>query len=203
MPRAVDSVLMALRSTDTRQRQGEGARDKGNRIKFAPRFLTGSDNPSPHATVGTAPADAIALPLPGSMVVRGCAMLLSAAVLWSCVPYGETSSGRKTRVTEPTLYARSSDPAIGALIEGVDLSGECSATLLNRLYDLLIEHLVLFFPNQMLTPATLLAFAETFGELNAPHHVYPHVPGYERLVLLENDGDRPAQYRCLAHGSHV
>ena len=39
--------------------------------------------------------------------------------------------------------------------------------------------------------ATLLAFAETFGDLDTPHHVYPHVPGYERIVLLENDGDRP------------
>ena len=28
------------------------------------------------------------------------------------------------------------------------------------------------------------------AEPDAPHHVYPHVPGYERLVLLENDGDR-------------
>jgi taurine dioxygenase len=62
--------------------------------------------------------------------------------------------------------------------------------MLNRLYELLIEHLVLFLPAQALTPATLLAFAETFGELDTPHHVYPHVPGYERVVLLENDGDR-------------
>ena len=63
--------------------------------------------------------------------------------------------------------------------------------LLDRLYALLLEHLVLFLPDQALTPATLLAFAETFGELDTPHHVYPHVPGYERIVLLENDGDRP------------
>jgi taurine dioxygenase len=104
--------------------------------------------------------------------------------------HGETGSGRKTRVTEPTLCIDRLTPAIGALIKGVDLSGECSATLLNRLYELLIEHLVLFFPEQTLTPETLLAFAETFGELDAPHHVYLHVPGYERLVLLENDGDR-------------
>ena len=50
---------------------------------------------------------------------------------------------------------------------------------------------MLFLPDQALTPATLLAFAETFGDLDTPHHVYPHVPGYERIVLLENDGDRP------------
>src|SRR5262245_35833449 len=109
-------------------------------------------------------------------------------VLWT---KREPGSGRKTRMTEPTLSVDRLTPAIGAVITGVDVSGECSTTLLNRLYALLIEHLVLFLPKQTLTPATLLAFAETFGELDAPHHVYPHVPGYERVVLLENDGDRP------------
>ena len=93
-------------------------------------------------------------------------------------------------MTEPPLCVDRLTPAIGAVITGVDLSRECSTTLLNRLYALLLEHLVLFLPEQTLTPATLLAFAETFGELDAPHHVYPHVPGYERVVLLENDGDR-------------
>ena len=93
-------------------------------------------------------------------------------------------------MTEHTLCVDRLTPAIGALIKGVDLSGDRSTTLLNRLYELLIEHLVLFLPDQVLTPETLLAFAETFGELDAPHHVYPHVPGYERIVLLENDGDR-------------
>jgi taurine dioxygenase len=78
-------------------------------------------------------------------------------------------------VTEQTLCVDRLTPAIGALIEGVDLRGDCSETMLNRLYALLIEHLVLFFPDQALTPETLLAFAATFGELDTPHHVYPHV----------------------------
>src|SRR5712691_4913647 len=105
-------------------------------------------------------------------------------------PHRATGSRRKTRVTEPTLCVDRLTHAIGARIEGVDLRGDLSETLLNRLYALLLEHLVLFFPDQTLTPATLLAFAETFGELDTPHHVYPHVPGYERIVLLENDSDR-------------
>src|SRR3989442_1002800 len=104
--------------------------------------------------------------------------------------HGATGRGRKIRMPEPTLCVDRLTPAIGALIQGVDLRGACSTTLLNRLYDLLLEHLVLFFPDQVLTPETLLAFAATFGELDAPHHVYPHVPGYERVVLLENVGAR-------------
>ena len=106
-------------------------------------------------------------------------------------PHSATRSGRDTLVTEPTLCVDRLTPAIGARITGVNLRGACSAMLLDRLYALLLEHLVLFLPDQALTPATLLAFAETFGELDTPHHVYPHVPGYERIVLLENDGARP------------
>jgi taurine dioxygenase len=93
-------------------------------------------------------------------------------------------------MTEHTLCVDRLTPTIGALIDGIDLSADLSETMLNRIYELLIEHLVIFFPNQALTPDTLLAFAKTFGELDAPHHVYPHVPGYERIVLLENDGNR-------------
>ncbi len=104
---------------------------------------------------------------------------------------GETGSGRNTLVTEHTLCVDRLTPAIGTLIEGVDLSENLSETMLTRIYELLIEHQVIFFRNQTLTPEALLSFAETFGELDTPHHVYPHVPSYERIVLLENDGDRP------------
>ena len=94
-------------------------------------------------------------------------------------------------MTEPHLSVERLTPAIGARITGIDVGRACSRALLDRLYALLLEHLVLFLPEQTLTPAALLAFAETFGELDTPHHVYPHVPGYEQIVLLENDGDRP------------
>ncbi len=82
-------------------------------------------------------------------------------------------------------------PHIGALITGVDLAAPLAAAVQAQLYELLIENLVIFLPGQSIQPQDQLAFAQSFGELDAPHHVYPHVPGHERLVLLENDGDRP------------
>lgn len=94
-------------------------------------------------------------------------------------------------MTDHTLRVDSLTPAIGACVEGVDLSEDLSTATLDHIYALLIQHLVLFFPTQSLTPATLLAFAERFGQLDTPHHIYPHVPGYERIVLLENDAERP------------
>ena len=89
-----------------------------------------------------------------------------------------------------SLTATPLTPGIGALVEGVDLASLSDETTVEQLYDLLLRHLVIVFPGQRLTPAAQLAFAQRFGELDAPHHVYPHVPGHERVVLLENDGTR-------------
>jgi len=82
-------------------------------------------------------------------------------------------------------------PAIGAEVSGVDLAAPLDDDTLERIYRAVIDHLVLFFRDQSLTPDAQVAFAERFGELAPPHPVYPHVPGFERVVLLENDGDRP------------
>ncbi len=94
-------------------------------------------------------------------------------------------------MSAPALRVDRLTPAIGATVEGVDLGTGLDADTAQRLYALLIEHLVLFFPGQDLAPDRQLAFAGAFGELDRPHHVYPAVPGHERLVLLENDARRP------------
>jgi taurine dioxygenase len=80
---------------------------------------------------------------------------------------------------------------IGAEISGVDLSGEPDPAILDRIYHAVIEHLVVFFRDQDLSPAAQFEFAKTFGTPAQPHPVYPHLPGFDRVVLLENDGDRP------------
>ena len=82
-------------------------------------------------------------------------------------------------------------PAIGANITAIDISQPIDGDTLDAIYQALIDHLVIIFPEQTILPAAHLAFAESFGELDQPHHVYPHVPGFERIVLLENDADRP------------
>ncbi len=82
-------------------------------------------------------------------------------------------------------------PAIGANITAIDISQPIDGDTLDAIYQALIDHLVIIFPEQTILPAAHLAFAESFGELDQPHHVYPHVPGFERIVLLENDAERP------------
>lgn len=82
-------------------------------------------------------------------------------------------------------------PAIGAEISGIDLSQALDRETEDRLYEALLKHLVLFFRDQDLSPRAQFEFATRFGSPVEPHPVYPHLPGFDRVVLLENDGDRP------------
>lgn len=82
-------------------------------------------------------------------------------------------------------------PTIGAEVRGIDLSRPLDAVTEQLIYDALLEHLVLFFRDQELSPQAQFEFATSFGPPVEPHPVYPHLPGYDRVVLLENDGDRP------------
>ena len=82
-------------------------------------------------------------------------------------------------------------PTIGAMVSGVDLSEPLEQDVQDRIYDAVMQHLVLFFRGQDLSPEAQFRFATNFGDPVEPHPVYPHLPGFDRVVLLENDGDRP------------
>jgi len=82
-------------------------------------------------------------------------------------------------------------PTIGAKVCGVDLSQPLHKDTQNQIYDAVVKHLVLFFRDQDLSPEAQFNFATNFGDPVEPHPVYPHLPGFDRVVLLENDGDRP------------
>ena len=82
-------------------------------------------------------------------------------------------------------------PAIGAEISGVDFSRPLSPVILDQIYQALIDHLVIFIRNVEISPRAHLEFARSFGEIDEPHQLYPHVEGFENIMLLENDEDRP------------
>ncbi len=94
-------------------------------------------------------------------------------------------------MTEPRLTIESMTPAIGAEVSGVDFGRPLTSATADAIYQALIDHLVIFFHDQSLTPEAHLAFARSFGELDTPHHIYPHVVGFEQIVRLENHPDRP------------
>lgn len=92
---------------------------------------------------------------------------------------------------KPTVKIDPLTPVIGAEVSGIDLAAPISPETEEQIYAALMKHLVLFFRDQDLSPQAQFEFATRFGPPVEPHPVYPHLPGFDRVVLLENDGDRP------------
>jgi len=78
--------------------------------------------------------------------------------------------------------------AIGAEISGIALSRDLTRDVCDEIYDALINHQVIFFRDQDLSPEAHLQLAKSFGEPEPPHPVYPHVEDFENIVLLKSGG---------------
>ena len=82
-------------------------------------------------------------------------------------------------------------PTIGAEISGIDLSNNLNSQDLDNIYKNLIDHKVIFFRNQNLKPEDHIIFAKSFGDIEPPHPIYPHVENFPEITLLENDPTNP------------
>ncbi len=74
--------------------------------------------------------------------------------------------------------------ALGAQISGIDLSQALSAQQISQLTQLLLQHQVLFFRNQPLTPTDQARLAGHFGPLHI-HPIYPKVAGQPDVLILD------------------
>ena len=82
------------------------------------------------------------------------------------------------------LEIRPLTPMIGAEVFGVDLSAPLADETIGDLRRALLDHLVIFFRDQPLTPATQLDFGRRFGTINvAPFG--PKHPDYPELTVLD------------------
>ncbi|MBE1274291.1 TauD/TfdA dioxygenase family protein [Enterovibrio baiacu] len=79
---------------------------------------------------------------------------------------------------------------IGALIEGIDLN-QCDEKEFAFIYRAFLEHKVIFFRDQFLSPKAQLALAARFGELEAPHPFFPHAEGFPQVSLIETTRGNP------------
>jgi taurine dioxygenase len=79
-------------------------------------------------------------------------------------------------------------PALGAIVEGVTLADELSPESVDRLGELLVEHQILFFRGQPITPQQQCRFAAHFGELHI-HPIYPLLPELPQILVLDTHGD--------------
>lgn len=82
-------------------------------------------------------------------------------------------------------------PAIGAEISGLDLRQPLEDETQDAVYQALLDHLVIVLRGQDVSPEAQLGFARTFGEIDRPHPIYPHVEGLEQVMLLANGPDNP------------
>ncbi|HCS68533.1 MAG TPA: taurine dioxygenase [Rhodospirillaceae bacterium] len=78
--------------------------------------------------------------------------------------------------------------ALGAEIDGVDLSTDISDDVLAEIRKALNEYLVIFFRDQDLTPDQQKAFGLRFGTLNI-HPVYEPLPGHPEILQVVKEAD--------------
>jgi len=90
----------------------------------------------------------------------------------------------------PRITTRPLTPAIGALVENVDLAGPLDEEQFADLQAALLRHQVIFFENQRLTPVQHRDFAARFGALHT-HPLYPGVPEAPELFTLDNHQANP------------
>ena len=90
----------------------------------------------------------------------------------------------------PAFNIRKLAGALGAEISGVDLSGDLPQGVIAAIRAALVEHQVIFFRDQTLTPEQQLAFGRRFGPLN----IHPYVKGMadypEVMEIIKEPSDR-------------
>lgn len=76
-------------------------------------------------------------------------------------------------------------PAIGAVVEGLNLAESLDAGRFKALQAALVQHQVLFFRDQSLTPKQHRDFAARFGPLHI-HPIYPHHSEAPEVIVLDS-----------------
>lgn len=89
-----------------------------------------------------------------------------------------------------TISVQALGPAIGGLVTGVDLTVPLSPEQRDGLLSALLQHHVLFFENQPVTPVQQRDLARSFGDLHI-HPVYPQHPDAREIIILDTDNNNP------------
>ncbi len=82
--------------------------------------------------------------------------------------------------------------ALGAELHGVDLCQDLSPEVYAEIRRLLVEHQVIFFRDQDISPAQHKSLAESFGPVQT-HPAYQTVEGFPEITILESTPDKPTK----------
>lgn len=89
-----------------------------------------------------------------------------------------------------TLHVQALGPAIGALVSGISLAEPLTVARRDALLAALLQHHVLFFEGQNITPPQQRDLARAFGDLHV-HPVYPQHPEAHEIIVLDTHNDNP------------
>lgn len=95
--------------------------------------------------------------------------------------------------------------AIGAEIRGVDLRKPVSDETVAAIRKAWLDHLILLFRDQDITPEDHIRFTRQFGEVEEYPLVHYRLPGYPQIFLLSNEpdaGGKPSETRNAARHWH-
>jgi taurine dioxygenase len=95
---------------------------------------------------------------------------------------GATAGTRLTRVKVRTV-----SPALGAVIEGVELVPEMTDDTVAGIGEALLAHKVVWLRRQSLDAASLTAVASRFGTLTEAHPVEPSLEGHPEVLPLNSE----------------
>src|SRR6204780_2265256 len=99
-----------------------------------------------------------------------------------------SSLAKRPQANAMTLTVSRLTPALGALVEGIALADELPQASIDQLGELLVEHQILFFRRQPLTPQQQCRFAARFGDLHI-HPIYPVLPELPEIMVIDTHGD--------------
>ncbi|NNN25183.1 taurine dioxygenase [Pseudomonas nitroreducens] len=83
-----------------------------------------------------------------------------------------------------TLSIEPISPALGAVVSGVRLADPLDDAAQRQIEQALLDHHVLFFRDQPLTPSQQANFAARFGDLHI-HPIYPSSPEQREVIVLD------------------
>jgi len=106
-------------------------------------------------------------------------------------------NSRKTPIKVKPLTGR-----FGAEIFGADLTQPITDELHADINQALLDHGVIFFRDQDITPEQHLAFARGFGELDV-HPFIPNLDGYPQIIELGGKAPGPGRYARNANVWHT
>ncbi len=84
------------------------------------------------------------------------------------------------------IFINPTSGSMGVEIHNVDLSKELSDSLFSEIRETFIEHGLIFFREQELTPDDHLRFAKRWGEINI-NRFFAKVEGYDQIAEVKKE----------------